>query len=53
MQGDWFKDLLGKLESEGVASFEAKDEAAEHWANQVQKAWEATLLSQTKISTLI
>jgi hypothetical protein len=53
LQGDWFKDLLARLESEGVASFEAKEEAAESWVNEVQKAWEATLLSNTKISASI
>lgn len=51
MQGDWFKDLLERLESERVMSFEAREEAAEHWQEQVREAWEATLLAKTKISS--
>jgi hypothetical protein len=53
MQGDWFKDLLEKLESEHVTTFEAREEAADQWQEQIREAWEATLLAKTKISSTL
>lgn len=51
MQAEWFKNLINSLESEQVTAFEAKEEAAATWQEEVRQAWEMTLLAKTKIRT--